>query len=222
MLAIGFYLVARYNTCMNTKKRVGLDFDDVLFSCAKAVLPFHNSRYGTNHTKDHVVSYNLHDLWKCSKEESYKRIVDFYDSEEHASMEPIVGAIESIHQLSEKYELFIITARPPEVEEVTKKLLKHFQNDKFESWKEIFKKIHFVGTVTGNNILLTKADICKHENIDIFVEDNLNNALSIASVGIPSLLLDQPWNKDDDLPDMVKRVYSWEEIVKEIDKTLLV
>ncbi len=203
------------------KKRIGIDFDDVLFSCNEMLLPFHNNRYGTNHVKDNVGTYYLHDLWKCTREEAYARVIEFYNSKEHDSMKPIEGAVDAINQLSKRYELFIITARPPEAEEVTKKLLKHFQTDKNKSWNMIFKKLHFTGTVDGKNHIITKAEVCKNENIDIFIDDHINNVINVSLTGIPSILLDQPWNKDEVLPNNVKRLYSWEEIVMEIDQTLL-
>ncbi len=194
------------------KKRVGIDFDDVLFCCNETLQPFHNNRYGTNLTKDNVATYYLHDLWKCTKEEAYERVLEFYNSEEHASMQPLEGAVEAIHQLSKRYELFVVTARPPEAEVTTKKLLKHFPN--------VFKKIHFVGTTTGKNHTITKAEVCKQEHIDIFIDDSFHNTVNIAIIGIPTLLFNQPWNKENALPDGVKRVYSWEEIVTEIDNIL--
>ncbi|MCF7843276.1 HAD hydrolase-like protein [Candidatus Gracilibacteria bacterium] len=202
------------------KKRIGIDFDDVLFSCNERLQPFHNSRYGTNLVKDNIATYYLHDLWKCTKEEAYKRILEFYNSEEHHSMEPMTGVVKAIHKLSKNYELFIITARPPEAEEVTKKLLQHFYTNEIKSWDKIFSKIHFVGTVGGKNKTITKAEVCLHEGIDIFIEDNVHNAVSVALAGIPSLLLNQPWNENETIPDTVKRVYSWEEIVNEVNKTL--
>lgn len=202
------------------KKRVGIDFDDVLFYCNENLIPFHNNRYGTNHVKDNDGTYFLHDLWKCTRDEAYERILEFYNSEEHEAMKPIEGAVEAIHQLSKKYELFIITARPPEAEEVTKKLLKHFQTDEIDSLDKIFKKLHFTGTVTGNNHKITKAEVCKNESIDIFIDDHISNIISVALTGVPSILLDQPWNKDEVIPNNVKRLYSWEEIVEEVDKRL--
>ncbi len=85
----------------------------------------------------------------------------------------------------------------------------------------IFKKLHFTGTVDGKNHIITKAEVCKNENIDIFIDDHINNVINVSLTGIPSILLDQPWNKDEVLPNNVKRLYSWEEIVMEIDQTLL-
>lgn len=204
------------------KLRIGIDFDDVLFSSREAVHSFHNKNYGTNVCKEQMISYDLTEIWKCTREEMHARIRDFFISNEHNQMEPIPGAIDAIHKLSVHHELFIITARPPEAEEMTKQLLSHFNKNGEISGIKIFKKIHFTGTITGENIILTKAEVCKSESIDIFIDDHDSNTTSVSLSGIPSLLLDQPWNRNEPLPNGVKRVYSWGDILNEIDQITLV
>lgn len=204
------------------KLRIGIDFDDVLVDCNTALQDFHNTHYGTTHTKDDVTSHNLETLWGCTREEMYARLGHFLDSEHHNEIGPLDGAVEAIQQLSLHHELYIITARRPEAEEVTKKLLQHFQTGTFGSWTEIFSALHFTGTSTGTNLKITKAEVCKSESIDVFIDDHIDNVRNVSSVGIPSLLMNQPWNKNEPLPVGAKRVHSWSDILKEINQIALV
>lgn len=55
-------------------------------------------------------------------------------------------------------------------------------------------------------------------NFDVFVEDNLEQACAIAEAGIPSLLLNQPWNQASILPQRCQRVPDWDAIVLAISK----
>lgn len=196
------------------KLRIGIDFDDVLVDCNTALQDFHNRHYGTTLTKEDVTTYSFEKLWGCTKDEERIRLSQFLKSEQHDGIEPIDGAVEAIHELSIHHELYIITARVPEAREVTRKLLRHFP--------DVFKHIHFTGTSAVTNLKITKAEICKKESIDIFIDDHINNVLSVSLAGIPSLLLDQPWNRNEPLPNGVKRVYSWGDILNEIDQITLV
>lgn len=196
------------------KLRIGIDFDDVLVDCNTALQDFHNTQYGTSHTKNDVTTYSFETLWGCTKEEVYVRLGHFLNSEQHHEIGPIDGAVDAIQQLSLHHELYIITARKPEAKEVTKRLLKHFP--------DVFKHVHFTGTSTGTGLKITKAEVCKKEFIDIFIDDHIDNILNVSSSGVPSLLMDQPWNRNEPLPNGVKRVYSWGDILNEIDQIALV
>lgn len=55
-----------------------------------------------------------------------------------------------------------------------------------------------------------KSSFCEVHKIDVFLEDKLDTAVSIAKAGIKSFLLDRPWNQSD-LIDGVIRIYSLKE-----------
>ncbi len=187
---------------------IGLDFDDVLLHCFKHLIEFHNERYGTEHRFEEYTSYQPTTLWNCDYTEVMRRVKEYHESEHAKNVEPIEGAIEAIHELSETYDLAIVTMRPPETEAVTRMLLEQFP--------PVFKEVHFIGSWDGLPGNKNKADVCKELGAVLFIDDSLHNAEIISAAGIPVLLFDSNWNQADSLPDNVKRIFSWGNALEEI------
>ncbi len=57
----------------------------------------------------------------------------------------------------------------------------------------------------------SKADVCKEENIDVFIDDSFSNCMSITDAGIKTYMMDSKYNVSLD-DRRIKRVYSWPEI----------
>jgi len=190
---------------------VGIDFDDVLFPFVSECCAFDNAKYGTVFDYKQKEGFRMYHLWKCSEEEEIRRVFDFYLSTHHADVEPIKGASEAVKKLREKYELLIITARPAEVAHATLPWIeKHFPN--------LFREVYFLNHYAKNDWSKTKGDVCKELGVKIFIEDSLHNARDISLCEIPVFLFDDYSNQvpDDELPPMVTRVFSWDEITKRL------
>ncbi len=56
-----------------------------------------------------------------------------------------------------------------------------------------------------------KSSICRRIKADIFIDDALHNVEDVAQAGIRTLLFDQPWNRVE-IPPGIIRVRSWAEI----------
>ena len=191
------------------KMKIGLDFDDVLINFNNGLALFHNRYYGTSYAREHITKFQFTDLWKCSADEALRRMREFVRSPHHREVTPIEGAVDAIATLEKFCDLFIITARDEVIQHQTTSLLgTHFT-------VESFKEIHFLHR-NDVNVLGTKGDTCLRLGVELLVEDALHNALDVANVGTRVLLLDTPWNQDDNLHPLIKRVFSWEEVVKEI------
>lgn len=199
-------------TTSPSKRIIGIDLDDVLMDFCGPICAFHNSISGTSFTRDDLWSYNLDESWKCSEEESRKRVFDYYHSDNHKRALPVSGAVSAIENLSKNNTLVIVTARPDVVSELTCAWINtHFPKR--------FTSIHFANYYHGDATRKRKkSDVCKELGVDLFIEDSLENALSIAENGTPVLLLDSPWNKKKDLPESITRVYSWSEIETKLAK----
>lgn len=191
------------------RKVIGVDFDDVLLHCFKHLVEFHNETYGTAHKLEEFTSYQPTKLWNCDYAEVMRRVKKYHESEHAKHVEPVEGAIEAMKKLSEKYDLVIVTMRPPETEPVTRLLLEQFP--------PVFEHVHFIGSWEGIPGAKNKADVCKEIGASLFIDDSLHNAEIISKVGIPVLLFDTNWNQAETLPDGVLRVYSWEEILTDIE-----
>lgn len=53
-----------------------------------------------------------------------------------------------------------------------------------------------------------KAEICKNENIDIFIDDSYTNCLNVSKLGIKTFLMDSKANQDLNIEN-VERIFSW-------------
>jgi uncharacterized HAD superfamily protein len=67
-----------------------------------------------------------------------------------------------------------------------------------------------------------KTDIAKENEIDIFVEDRLENAIALDAIGIKCILIDRPWNQDNISSTSIVRVRSDMELAVELhDKMIM-
>ena len=159
-----------------------------------------------------MFSYSFREVFGYSEEENQKRVLDFFKSEYFQNIRPVKGAKEMITQLAKEHQLCIITARTSVIRKETEQwLLKHFSNT--------FHCINLTNQWHGVGKKQLKSEIGKREKIDMLIDDSLQHALDCASKGIFVFLMDlgYPWNQTSEkLPENIKRVHSWEEIVQEI------
>jgi uncharacterized HAD superfamily protein len=193
-------------------KRIGVDLDEVLADFLATFIKFHNQKFGTKLIKEQFSSFHLHEIIGEKVEVMNLRIEEFYDSLTFEELKPVEGAIDAIEYLSQKYELIIITSRPKNVSEHTIKWLKrHFP--------EKFKNVHFAyNPYISESEQKTKSDIASENEIDLFIEDNIDLATGVAGNGITVYLIDAPWNQSGTLHENITRVYSWKEILERIEK----
>ena len=189
--------------------RIGVDLDDVVIDLQNAIVSFHNERYGTAFTRNDHRTFNLWEVWGCSREEAVGRIYEFFQSDWFFNVPPMMHAETGLHALAARgHELYAITDRTNDVVEETKKwIAQHFP--------ETFQEIHFANHFTKSGPARKKSEICRELGITTLIDDSKDNAIDCAAAGIRVLLLDQPWNQGE-LPAGVERVFSWDEIVKKI------
>ena len=113
----------------------------------------------------------------------------------------ILGAKEAISRLYEEHHLFIVTGRDSCFEDQTKAIL---------AFHEIpYQALYF-------SEYLKKHQVATH--FDVFVEDSLEEALSLTQRGAEILLYHHPWNSQTlNVKNIIKRVHSWDEILKKVE-----
>jgi len=187
---------------------IGVDMDSVIVDIMGPLDLFHNRAYKTNLKYDDHRIYDLSTVWLCSKEEVGKRIYEFYYSPEFLSVKPIAHSQEKLRELSKLHNLHLITSRPSEIEEMSKKWLHTY-------FPHIFTSVHHTNQATKNKKEEThkKSAIAKKLKIDIMIDDHITYALDCADNEILTLLFDAPWNRHyTNTHTFLKRVASWEEI----------
>lgn len=114
---------------------------------------------------------------------------------------PRDGVVETIRKLrKEGHLIYIITARDSE-----------FHDNPYVLSKNWLKKNH----IEYDKLIVNarqKAPICKKENIELFIDDQLNNCLDVQEIGIKTIRI------SDDNKDFknITTLHSWNEIYKYI------
>ncbi|MFC1971260.1 hypothetical protein ACFLV0_04980 [Chloroflexota bacterium] len=181
---------------MNKVLSIGIDIDGVIADLVSAMLPILSETCGYAVTHADITEYDIGvalniqghmvHIWKAVFNDAFLIKVPM-----------IQGALDGLNRIS-KHKIVLITGRPQETRVVT------------ENWlgKNNVKYDRLIFSRQGKDIY--------SEEIDLFVEDQYKEACNMASAGIMTILLDQPWNKRIVKSNNIKRVSNWEEITKTI------
>lgn len=156
--------------------------------------------------KSEVKSYELSEVQKIwmTLEESINLFFSFFESPEYRQIQPVSGAYEKLYELKEAgHTLCVVTARNKPYEEQTRKWVEtHFP------W--IFSDFLFMNQYTEDEI--PKSQLCKEKGIQLLIDDRAENVKDVNSLWMPWFLLDKPWNQWIEDTDLLKRVYSRDEV----------
>ncbi len=174
--------------------RIGLDFDDTLMQTRHALVRLLNARFGTAVSFADCRDYRL-SPWSLTDEQFHT----FFTENESAihTQPPLDDLLQILQSWSSQATFYVITGRPEcWMPSATAWLAKHHIP---------CEAVISSPSVGGKGVA---AQNCK---LDFFIEDHAKFALEIASVGIPVLLLDSPYNQSCTHP-LVHRVKDWPEI----------
>ncbi len=191
-------------------KKIGFDLDDVLLNFSDVLRDHMNEKYKKNVQRDEINTFFIEEVFGISPIDARETIDNFFFHDDHIRALPVNGSQEVIERLSENNTLHIITAKPDTLEEITKEWLSRHFPDKFEA-------VYFANWFANNEKKRKKSEICLEQETDIFIDDSLDTAVDVSSIGIPVLLFNTPWNQRENLPHNVTRVYSWVDIEREIN-----
>ncbi|MBO8168137.1 MAG: hypothetical protein H0Z35_02990 [Thermoanaerobacteraceae bacterium] len=183
--------------------RIGVDIDGVINDILSICVDRLNTFFGANLTTDDITDYEFAQSYNVSRE----KIVEFFIKEENnilREVQPQQEAAAVLGRLTARHEVILITARTAAQRLITEEWLKehHISYDRLV-------------TVGSND----KREACLREGIDILIEDRLENALMINSLGIPVLLMDAPYNQGE-LPDGIVRVTGWQDIAAKLQSDI--
>lgn len=200
-----------------TKKKIAIDVDEVLSLSAPNIIEYSNKRWGTSLCVDDYVDH-WEQMWGVSLDETKKRADEIYHSDIFLRCKPTPFSADIVRRLGEKHDLMVVTARTRlSMNDTYLWLDKYFPN--------IFTKenVHFAGIwdeVDKNSINLTKGDLVRRLGVDCIIDDQVRHCLGAAGHGIEALLFgDYPWNQADSLPEQVRRVNDWREVMRFFDET---
>lgn len=184
-------------------KKIMIDMDDVI--CGGGFLKLVNEFLGTNYTEKDLKTYYIQDVIPKEKMEEWKKF--FQDKNVYEYTYILPDAYEVMEKLSQKYELYIVTAYIfRDSPEKSADLLKY----KFNYLIKEFPFIKPEQYIFANNKSIVKCDIK--------IDDNPSNLLGDAEM---KLMFDAYHNRQISNEDLEKegiiRVNGW----KDIEKILL-
>ncbi len=119
-------------------------------------------------------------------------------------IQPIVGSVEKILELSDQFKIWMLTARHSMLTEYTTEWTNHHYN-----W--LIGKILFSNCYYGSK--RTKPTVCKEEWARIMIEDDMDYALELAQAWILVFLLRKPWNiHRKENHRNIKKIDTWDDI----------
>ncbi len=193
---------------MEEKIKIGIDIDEVLAELTIGLIDFYNKKYDKNFKAMDINDIHLENFFNISNQEMSEVLEDFTKEEGNLKLMPLENSQVCINSLND-CELYAISARPKSIQDDTVKWIeKHYKN--------CFKEIHTLSDSHGV-ANFDKGEFANSLDIKIFIEDSLNNALNISSYGIYVILLDKPWNQEENLPENIFRVKDWNSIIEKID-----
>lgn len=201
------------------KLNIGIDIDGVLGDFNSIYWPWHNKQFGTN--IDPEVDCNEYDYSKILKAKGFDidlqtevdRVSEFLENPNLVESIPVIpGAKEGVKILSQVADLYVITARFTHAKNSTIKWVQ-------ENFPDVFKEVISTGSSYGvGQFKLTKAIIGEKYKLDWMIEDAVFHAKEMLEIGVRTILLEQPWNKNDKLEDpLLYRADSWNKILKIIE-----
>ena len=196
------------------KEKIFIDIDEVVARTIEDwVYPMVNRDFWTNFSYDTTTNYRdvfwntLTENWKPIDLQRKIQIFNWAiltDSWKNL-IRPVHWALEKILDFSNRFEIWMLTARHSMLHEYTKDWVWKIFN-----W--VVSQVFFSNCYHGWTV--TKSDICIQEWVKIMIEDDIDYSLELANNWIKVFLLSKPWNiyRKESHSNIVK-VDSWEEII---------
>ncbi|MFH0912246.1 MAG: hypothetical protein V1807_01140 [Patescibacteria group bacterium] len=194
--------------------KIAVDLDDVLCSFIAEFLKWYNPQHGTNWCFEDVVDYHWPNFMKITVEQAVRDVHDFFLTPEFANLPLIPGAQEFIQELACGHELYIVTARQHVAEAITHTYLE-------KNFPGVFRGVLFANHYSmDGSPALTKGELCEQAGCEVIIDDDARHADVLMAHNIKMVLIDKPWNRNDQLPTGVIRAYNWEDATQAVKKLL--
>lgn len=195
------------------KQIIAVDIDDVLADSTDALRRVVNERLGVSlqpedyhiENEDHWGHYEA--VWKKHGLEGWIKLSDIEPmmvvNQSHVL--PHDGALRTLKALNERYELVIVTSRPPGWRAATERWLN-------EHFPGIFKQILFTRESESSEHT-SKGQICAENRVSWLIDDNVEHAQSAVDEGIDILLFgDYGWHHK--VPPHFHRCKNWAQVLE--------
>ena len=203
------------------RPRVYVDVDDVLCRTAQAAVETVRNLFGIARTFDQLHSFNLDEAFGLSPEQLDILLTHLNSAAGLRDIPPRSGATACLRTWSQVAEICVVTGRSPKHWRATRDWLK--------SAEVACERLLFANKYDRFDAadLASGADIVSNEELLVMdfafaVEDSASFSRTLAGLGIPVLLMDRPWNRDNPVENAsgngaaaIIRCAGWPEVVRE-------
>jgi uncharacterized HAD superfamily protein len=178
---------------------LGFDIDGVISNFVKTFCDVVEQKYNVKLKESEIYCHDLNLVLGITKKERNELIMETLKKDLALNN----GAKEILEKLLlEGHKIYLLTARFGSTKEITKSWLK----------KNGIPYTELLQLKEGEK---SNAKI----NLDLIVEDCLEDALEWSPKAKIVLVYDHPWNKTLNVKGLINRVYTWEEIYQEVQKS---
>ncbi|USG67229.1 hypothetical protein NDK47_08050 [Brevibacillus ruminantium] len=174
---------------------IGIDIDGTVTE-PSSIVPLMNESFGKHLRYEDCFAYNLATVYNITEE----AFADWLDKngERLYDEAPVHGTADAVlRNWYHQHRLVYISAREARHRDVTLNWFSRYQIP--------YHELDLIGSHD-------KLAAARKWRVDLFLEDRLENALQLSEdLEIPILLFDTPYNQGT-LPELVHRVYSWEQV----------
>jgi uncharacterized HAD superfamily protein len=185
--------------------RLGIDFDGTVADITDAKIRFAREHFNEDITPRET--YREHGIGRLGEERFIRMVHEAHATAWTLSMQPMAGALESLHTLAADHDLFIVTAR----------------NDDEIDWARQWLERH---DLPIQDVLHTsrepKTAACESLGVHLMLDDSPYVLRGLAGTDLHLALIDAEYNRDDELPARTHRVEGWtafEELVARVAGT---
>jgi len=173
--------------------KIGIDVDGVISDFVGTFKEIVKKRYNVSLNEKDIREHDLYKILGIKPEEAFELVQETLSHD----LKPQIGAVESINQLYRSHKIIILTARPPETLDITKK------------WLEKHNIMH--------HDLIYSKEGSKFEydgKLDVIIDDHLREIINwIGKIPIV-IVYNHPWNKSLNVKKNFLRANNWNDILK--------
>jgi len=185
----------------NNRPILGVDLDNVLALTDPLIRRLINEMFRVQLEQRDIVYFEYS---RCGiTQEQEERLFQRFHDKECENVQPIQEALDTLVYFASRFEIHVITGRPPETKTLTQNWLSRYE-------------------VPCDNLDFLKSKNGSAVSFALFIDDNRQTAYAMAHKGVHAILLNYPWNQPDHLdPPNLFRAQCWSDIKRHVEEHLL-
>ncbi len=196
-------------------KKIYIDIDDVIANTTKTIPDLANRMFGKKIRYEDLTSFNLNESLKLTPEQMKVFFATLHQEDILMTFTAVDGSVDAIERLIKMgYEIYLITGRPPQSYEVTRKWLSRqgfsydylYFADKYDRYQDQADK----------PFILSMTRLAEY-TFELVVEDSMKMARWFRDRGTRVAIMDHPWNRELAEDSKVTRCQDWDSVMSLLD-----